>query len=195
MPETKIRIDEQTKGNLPEERVQFSSTGHNHDGTISAPISHNSLIDVSPDQHHSKLHQSSHQSGGEDSLTGNLDANARVRILRGGVSVGIRRGVNFIPGDNITLNVVDDSVNEKIDVTISATAGSSLNWAKEFKDDWDGVQNSWTLSNTPIDDNHLGVFKNGIFLRPGHDYDLLGNTITFITPPKTGDITAAWYMY
>ncbi|MEM2174274.1 MAG: hypothetical protein QXI58_01420, partial [Candidatus Micrarchaeia archaeon] len=98
MAETKIRIDDQTKGNLPEERIQFSLTGHNHNGTNSASVSHNSLVDVSSDQHHPKLHQSSHQSGGEDALTGNLDANAKVRVLKSGASVGVRRGVNFIPG-------------------------------------------------------------------------------------------------
>jgi len=65
-------------------------------------------------------HANTHQSGGSDALTGNLDANARVGVMNAGTLVGTRRRVNFIAGTNVSLNAVDDATNEKVDVTISA---------------------------------------------------------------------------
>ena len=38
--------------------------------------------------------------GGPDAITGNLDANARVTVKQGGSSIGTRRSINFIPGNN-----------------------------------------------------------------------------------------------
>jgi hypothetical protein len=71
-------------------------------------------------------HASSHAAGGSDALTGNLDANARVGIMNSGTLVGTRRRVNFVAGENVTLNVVDDATNEKVDVTINAQGGGEL---------------------------------------------------------------------
>ncbi len=49
------------------------------------------------------------------------DTNARVAVSRNGTLVGTRREINFIPGTNVTLSVVDDPTNEEIDVTINAS--------------------------------------------------------------------------
>jgi hypothetical protein len=69
-------------------------------------------------------HQSSHQSGGGDALSGLLDATARVLVRRNtGTNVGPRRRLNFIEGSNVTLTVTDDSAGEEVDVTIAATPG------------------------------------------------------------------------
>jgi len=68
-------------------------------------------------------HANTHQSGGSDALTGNLDANARVGVMNAGTLVGTRRRVNFVAGANVSLNVADDATNEKVDVTISAQGG------------------------------------------------------------------------
>ena len=65
-------------------------------------------------------HQSSHQSGGSDALSGNLDANARLAIAKSGTTAGTRRKLNFIPGSNIAITATDDSGNEKVDVTVTA---------------------------------------------------------------------------
>jgi hypothetical protein len=43
-----------------------------------------------------------------------------VGVMQAGALVGTRQRVNFVAGTNITLNVVDDATNEKVDVTISA---------------------------------------------------------------------------
>lgn len=69
-------------------------------------------------------HQSSHQSGGGDALSGNVDANARtaVRVNSGGTP-SVRRRINIIAGTNVTVAQADDSLNEEVDVTISASGG------------------------------------------------------------------------
>lgn len=71
------------------------------------------------------VHQTRHQSGGSDALSGNLDAIARTRFENNGVLVGSRRTLNFIPGVNITLLIVDDPANEEVDLTISASGGGA----------------------------------------------------------------------
>lgn len=141
-------------------------------------------------------HKSKHESGGEDALTGFLDANARVEVLKEGIPVGKRRRLDFEQGTGTTLTITEDEANEKIIIRISMT-GVQTSWIKEYKDDWDGVQNQWVLSYTPIDDNHLAVYRNGLFLRPGPNYDyvLNGNKIIFNFPPKPGDVTAVHYQY
>jgi len=83
-------------------------------------------VDDLPEHTHTRsqitdfAHASSHVSGGSDAITGNLDANARVNVQQGGTSVGTRRSINFIAGTNVSLDVVDDEANEKVDVTINA---------------------------------------------------------------------------
>jgi hypothetical protein len=52
-----------------------------------------------------------------------LDANARVGVMNAGTLVGTRRRVNFVAGTNVSLNIVDDETNEKVDVTINAQGG------------------------------------------------------------------------
>lgn len=70
-------------------------------------------------------HQSSHQSGGSDALTGLLDANARITVRKNaGSDVGPRRRLNLIEGSNVTLTVADDSADEEIDVTIASSGGA-----------------------------------------------------------------------
>lgn len=56
---------------------------------------------------------------------GSLDETARVRVSLEGSFVGARREVNFLTGSNITYTVTDDAGNERVDVEISSTGGSS----------------------------------------------------------------------
>lgn len=58
----------------------------------------------------------------DDSLPDELDANARVAVLKNDVLVGKRRAINFIEGDAITIVANDDGPNEEIEVTISASS-------------------------------------------------------------------------
>src|SRR4029079_507598 len=67
-------------------------------------------------------HQTTHQSGNSDALTGNLDATARSNISKAGTLIGTRRGLNLIQGTNVTLTMTDDAPNERVNVTIDAAA-------------------------------------------------------------------------
>ena len=66
-------------------------------------------------------HQSTHQSGNSDALSGLLDANGRVAVNKNsGATVGTRRRFNVIEGANLTFTVADDAGNEEVDVTAAA---------------------------------------------------------------------------
>lgn len=48
----------------------------------------------------------------------------RTIIKKAGTLVGVRRRLNFIEGTNVTLTIADDSVNDEVDITITAAGGS-----------------------------------------------------------------------
>ncbi len=69
-------------------------------------------------------HQSSHQSGNSDALSGNLDANSRVAVRVNSTGTpSVRRRINFIAGANVTITPSDDGVNEEVDLTIASAGG------------------------------------------------------------------------
>lgn len=70
-------------------------------------------------------HKLTHEAGGSDPLTGNLDANARIKVLVEDVLVGIRRGINLFPGTGISFTVVDDNVDEEVEIIIESSGGGS----------------------------------------------------------------------
>lgn len=70
-------------------------------------------------------HQSTHQSGNSDALTGSLDATARHNISKAGTLAGTRRGLNLIEGTNVTMTVADNAGSERVDVTINAAGGGA----------------------------------------------------------------------
>jgi hypothetical protein len=72
------------------------------------------------------LHQSAHQAGAADALTGNLDANARVSVLANTTAIGIRRKVNLIPGTNIAVQAVDNAGTESVDVTLGISGAVAI---------------------------------------------------------------------
>ena len=71
-------------------------------------------------------HQSTHQSGGADALTGNIDATARTVLRKNsGADVGSRRRINFIEGSGVSLTIADDPGNEELDVVFNSTGGDN----------------------------------------------------------------------
>jgi len=58
-----------------------------------------------------------------------------------------------------------------------------------------GSNNSFTLAQTPNPSTSLGVFRNGIRLKPGLDYTLNGNAITFSAAmiPQLADVLLCSY--
>jgi hypothetical protein len=55
------------------------------------------------------------------------DTNSRVSVFKDAevAATGTRRAIRFIEGNNVTLTIADDSVNEEVEVTINSSAVSS----------------------------------------------------------------------
>jgi hypothetical protein len=51
--------------------------------------------------------------------------NQRVNISKAGTSTGTRKQINFIEGSNVTITTTDNAGSDRVDVTVSATAGGS----------------------------------------------------------------------
>lgn len=49
----------------------------------------------------------------------------RTIIRKTGTLIGVRRTLNLIEGTNVTLTIADDSVNDRVNVTIAASGGGS----------------------------------------------------------------------
>jgi hypothetical protein len=87
--------------------------------------------------------------------------------------------------------VLQGGVNKK--VSASGLIGSSLFVDDETPTgDIDDINDTFTLANTPITGS-VKVYQNGIRLRATVDYNISGTTITFLTPPTTGDIILCDY--
>ncbi len=58
-----------------------------------------------------------------------------------------------------------------------------------------GVNTSFTLSQAPAPAASLHLYRNGILQKPAVDYQLNGNTVTFlsVSTPQTGDLLVASY--
>lgn len=86
-------------------------------------------------------HQSTHQAGGSDELTGNLNAVARTTVrVNNGSDIGSRRRIHFIAGSNVTISASDDSANEEVDITINASSSVSLDYFQQW------LTNDYTIS-------------------------------------------------
>lgn len=59
----------------------------------------------------------------------------------------------------------------------------------------DTINTIFTLANTPSPTDSLILILNGQMLFQGIDYTLVGNTITYTSPPFTGLPHRAWYRY
>lgn len=106
-------------------------------------------------------HAASHYVSGADPLTGNLDANARVKVRKDGVDVGTRRAINFkVEGSGGSLEITDDEDNEEVDVKLTLTSG-----AGEYSIFGDGSDGDVTLSsNTTLTHD---MFYNNLTIPEG----------------------------
>lgn len=78
-----------------------------------------------------------------------LNVNSSVEIQESGTTIGVRPTLNFIAGDNIVLNVSDDSSNNKVDIEVSATGGGGFGSGTVRYVGLQG-QNGITVANSPI---------------------------------------------
>lgn len=104
-------------------------------------------------------HKTTHETGGSDALTGNVDANARVGVRKNSAgSTFLRRRINLIEGTNVTLTVADDSGGEEVDVTIASSGGGGGSVATDVI--WDTKGDIAIASGADAADN-LPVGANG----------------------------------
>ena len=52
---------------------------------------------------------------------------APINVLKSAAAIGTRRGINLIEGTNVTLTLADDAGNDRVNVTIAASAGGGSN--------------------------------------------------------------------
>jgi hypothetical protein len=57
-------------------------------------------------------------------ITATAGGSSGLTVLNNGVAVGTRSRINFIPSDGIILNIDDDSNNDRLNITISASAST-----------------------------------------------------------------------
>lgn len=70
-------------------------------------------------------HHSTHEAGGTDDISGNLNANARLAIMTGGTLRGTRRALNIIAGNGATITASENIGQERVDITIAVTGSGS----------------------------------------------------------------------
>ncbi len=86
--------------------------------------------------------------------------------------------------------VLQGGVNKK--VTALSLVSSPFVDEETPTGDIDDVNTDFVLANTPIAGS-VKVFLNGIRYKVTEDYTISGATITFLTPPTTGDILLVDY--
>jgi hypothetical protein len=120
--------------NIATDRLIGRDTAGTGDPEELSPATVKAMLEISKADITDFAHESSHESGGSDALTGNIDAVARLTVRKNsGADVGSRRRLNFIEGTGVTLTIADDSANEETDVTITSTpaGGGTLSDVKE----------------------------------------------------------------
>jgi hypothetical protein len=131
--------------------------------------------------------------------------------LSNALSVRPTAGVGFSPGraaminqagqiDAVAGNLADCV---RVDGTSGACGGASSGVLPLYADAEvpagliNGSNAVYTLNFNPSPAGSLILFRNGLLMRQGTDYTLVGNTITFFlgSIPQTGDILSASYRY
>lgn len=61
----------------------------------------------------------------------------------------------------------------------------------------DGVNDDFTLTEAPNPTDSLQLYKNGMLMTEGVDYNLAADTITYVAGaiPQVGDAHVAWFRY
>ena len=78
------------------------------------------------------------------------------------------------------------SKNAIYDKIESVIAGSGATASVETKSDWNGINDTWTVTVTPNTGHQL--FANNVYLVENVDYTISGNTITYTTAPLVGEV-------
>jgi hypothetical protein len=127
---------------------------------------------------------------------------ASLALYRNGILM--KPGADFVLGGNaITFSV--DSIPQTGDLLTanyrygSSTAAPAANFvdAESPSGAVDGSNASYTLGKTPTPVVSLQLYRNGILMRQGVDYDVSGSTVVFRSGavPQAGDLLQASYRY
>lgn len=100
---------------------------------------------------------------------------------------GLVGAITLVAGPNISIVVTGQNIQ------ISATGGSSTNFADNEVPTDSGDHQNYTLVNSPTPPGSLILSVNGLIQDAGSDFVLTANAIA-LTSPMTGNILA-WYRY
>lgn len=81
-------------------------------------------------------------------------SNQKVVVSSGGSTVGTRKEINFIEGDNITLTIADNPVDDSVDVTINAAGGGGAGLTL--------TETEVDLGNTPRKSGKFNITSSGL---------------------------------
>jgi len=163
-------------GNIPDKPTTFPPSPHTH--------VRSDITDFS--------HASTHQAGGSDELTGNLNANARVGVMNAGTLVGTRRRINLIAGTNVTLNVVDDATNEKVDVTVNASGGGELFVTATAPPQSIGAGGYFVLARVTVPTQKPNLKVIAVAVSPFYGYGVPANAQITLFNETDGVTVATW---
>lgn len=121
-----------------------------------------------------------------------FDINKIMSALEPVPAPGVGTIFNYIEGGNP--NPMQYTVQETIAQIAAASAivvPPSLIYDEVPAGVQDGVNTDFTLANIPLG---LQLVQNGSVIKPGVDYTLVGNTITFVVAPDPADSLLAFYL-
>jgi hypothetical protein len=96
-----------------------------------------------------KINAGAGMAGGSD-LSADITLSSFLNTLIGGAAQGSRAGLNFIAGANVTITAADDAANQRVNVTISASAsgGSQTPWTSNIDGGGHSLSNTSTITAT-----------------------------------------------
>lgn len=122
------------------------------------------------------------------------------------LSARAKKGIGYVPSRVAVINPSGDlegAVGQPTDcVRANGTVGPcDITTGPTFVDNEvpagliNGTNVTFTLANPPAPSTSLQIFRNGVFQKPGLDYNLSGNTVTFTAGaiPQTSDVLMASY--
>lgn len=105
-----------------------------------------------------------------------------------------RPGIDYtLVGATVTFTVAPAPAQDVWAKYVGTNTGSIAFASEQPVGAINGVNTVFTLSSVPVDAASLGLFLDGIFQRPGVDYTLALNVITFFAPPALAQDLWAQY--
>ena len=120
-----------------------------------------------------------------------IDPNATELYLDG---IFQRPGIDYTMVGNTITFAVAPAVAQDIWIKYLSANSGTITFASEVPAGIvNGINAVFNLSTVPVDANSLSLYKNGLFQRPGVDYTLALNVITFTAPPALA--SDLWAIY